>query len=116
MKKRSNVKKSNPNSKSESAKQQEKAAIAAFDAQKQVVEARAAEGDGDVITVQLLKPTSHLTINCWSAFSKHVKISPGWKAKRRVATPEEKAAYQMGSRYGKVYFVVRLCLTPTPRA
>lgn len=100
-------KKSNPkNSKSEAAEKQEKGAIAAFNAQKQATEARAAEGGGDAaITVQLLKPSEHLVRTCWSSFLKHVKIHPGWKAKRRVATDVEKLAHQMGHRRGKVYFV-----------
>ena len=52
----------------------------------------------------LLEPSCHLTGACWSTFSKHVRSFPGWMAKRRVATLEEKEASKE-KRKGKVYFV-----------
>lgn len=52
----------------------------------------------------LLEPSCHLTGACWSTFSRHVRSFPGWTAKRRVATLDEKEASKV-KRKGKVYFV-----------
>ena len=57
----------------------------------------------DTVVVQLLKPSTHLTQPCWSAFSKHVRSFPGWTPKRRVATAEEKRAHGE-TRQSKCYF------------
>ena len=76
--------------KSGAAQRREDAAIAAFDKH-----AKATEADAAVkakVTVELLKPSTHLTQPCWTAFNKHVKARAGWTAKRRVATNEEKRA------------------------
>lgn len=54
--------------------------------------------------VQLLQPDCHLTNYTWGRFSKFVKEHSGWRATRRVATPEEKSA-SGETRRGKVYFV-----------
>ena len=53
--------------------------------------------------MQLLKPSTHLTQPCWSAFSKHVRSFPGWTPKRRVATAEEKRQHGE-TRQAKCYF------------
>jgi hypothetical protein len=52
----------------------------------------------------LVEPSCHLTGACRSTFSKHVRSFPGWMAKRRVATLDEKEASKE-KRKGKVYFV-----------
>ena len=88
--------------KSGAAQRREDAAIAAFDKH-----AKATEADKAVkakVTVELLKPSTHLTQPCWTAFNKRVKARAGWTAKRRVATNEEKRA-SGETRQGKCYFV-----------
>ena len=59
---------------------------------------------GSTETVQLLKPSCHLTEACWKSFRKHVCGIEGWAAKRRVASEEEKKRHGE-TRKGKVYFV-----------
>ena len=102
-------KRSKSKKKSEAAEKQEKAAIAAFDAQKKSTEIQVAkvcsQGDAQTnVTVQLLKPSEHLTGLCWSTFAKYVKQSPGWTAKRREATSAEKVEHKE-TRKHKCYFV-----------
>lgn len=56
-------------------------------------------------TIVLLQPSHHLTHACWKDFSHHVKSVPGWLAKRRLATPEEKLADEKTRNvYDKVYW------------
>ena len=73
--------------KSAAAQRREDAAKEAFNKIRAETEASATK---DTVVVQLLKPSTHLTQPCWSAFSKHVRSFPGWTPKRRVATAEEK--------------------------
>ena len=52
-------------------------------------------------TRNLLDPSCHLTSASWSDFSKWIRSHPGWMAKRRVASEEEKKASKE-TRQGKV--------------
>ena len=79
---------SNFREKSAAAQRREDSAKAAFDAMCK----RTEEETPAKVTVELLKPGTHLTQPCWTAFNKHVKRRAGWSAKRRVATNEEKRA------------------------
>ena len=86
--------------KSAAAQRREDAAKEAFNKIRAETEASATK---DTVVVQLLKPSTHLTQPCWSAFSKHVRSFPGWTPKRRVATAEEKRAHGE-TRQAKCYF------------
>ena len=55
-------------------------------------------------TVELLKPSTHLTQPCWRDFKKFVSNHAGWSAKRREATAAEKQQHGE-KRKGAVYFV-----------
>mmetsp|Transcript_76933 Transcript_76933/g.154321 ORF Transcript_76933/g.154321 Transcript_76933/m.154321 type:complete len:299 (-) Transcript_76933:73-969(-) len=92
--------------KSEAAQRREDAAKAKFD---DIV--AETETGGEKATIELLKPSTHLTGPCWSAFGKHVRSSPGWSTKRRVATEAEKRA-SGETRQAKCYFV-DVAYTPT---
>lgn len=95
---RSHAPYSSMNEKSEAASRRERLAIELFDSLR-------SQGTPTTKTRRLfLEPSCHLTGACWSTFSKHVRSFPGWMAKRRVATPEEKLASKV-KRKGKVYFV-----------
>merc|ERR550519_2110436 len=59
---------------------------------------------GTKITVELLKPSCHLTGACWKSFRKHVISFDDWVPKRRVVTEEEKKQHKE-TRKGKVYFI-----------
>jgi len=86
-------------SKSEEARHLEQAAILAFE------NYRASHSNATTgFRVNLLSPTHHLTGPCWSTFSQYVRSYPGWLAKRRVATPEEKITLQITCRM-KVYWI-----------
>ena len=82
------------------AQRREDAAKEAFNKIRAETEASATN---DTVVVQLLKPSTHLTQPCWSAFSKHVRSFPGWTPKRRVATAEEKRQHGE-TRQAKCYF------------
>ena len=86
--------------KSAAAQRREDAAKEAFNKKRAETEASATK---DTVVVQLLKPSTHLTQPCWSAFSKHVRSFPGWTPKRRVATAEEKRQHGE-TRQSKCYF------------
>lgn len=86
-------------SKSQAALARERVAIAAFDALRQQN-----PSPEQTTTFLLLQPQQHLTCACWRTFSKHVKSFPGWLAKRRKASPEEKIASKE-KRKGPVYFI-----------
>ena len=86
--------------KSAAAQRREDAAKEAFNKIRAETEASATN---DTVVVQLLKPSTHLTQPCWSAFSKHVRSFPGWTPKRRVATAEEKRQHGE-TRQAKCYF------------
>ena len=86
--------------KSAAAQRREDAAKEAFNKIRAETEASATK---DTVVVQLLKPSTHLTQPCWSAFSKHVRSFPGWTPKRRVATAEEKRQHGE-TRQAKCYF------------
>lgn len=88
--------------KSGAAQRREDEAKAAFDKYRASTEA--GSPPKAKVTVELLKPSTHLTQPCWSAFNKHVKKNAGWSAKRRVATEEEKRA-SGEKRQAKCYFV-----------
>jgi hypothetical protein len=55
-------------------------------------------------TVELLKPSTHLTQPCWRDFKKFVGQHAGWSAKRRQASDAEKRQHGE-TRKGAVYFV-----------
>jgi len=55
-------------------------------------------------TTQLLAPSCHLTTACYPSFRQFVAESPGWRARRRVATAAEKAAHGE-TRKAKCYFI-----------
>ena len=61
-------------------------------------------GRSERVTVQLLRPSSHLTAASWTDFNRWVKTHEGCSAKRREATEAEKAAHKE-TRKGKVYWV-----------
>ncbi len=86
--------------KSAAAQRREDAAKEAFNKIRAETEASATK---EPVVVQLLKPSTHLTQPCWSAFSKHVRSFPGWTPKRRVATAEEKRQHGE-TRQSKCYF------------
>ena len=86
--------------KSAAAQRREDAAKEAFNKIRAETEASATK---DTVVVQLLKPSTHLTQPCWSAFAKHVRSFPGWTPKRRVATAEEKRQHGE-TRQSKCYF------------
>jgi hypothetical protein len=95
------------NAKSKAAILREQEAIACFD-EHRIDTASRLEQQGfptnAVIATTLLPPNHHLTAACWQTFRKHVDSFPGWKAKRREATPEEKLASKE-KRKGKVYWI-----------
>lgn len=64
-------------------------------------------------TMEFLGPQTHLTSVTWSTFNNWVKEHPGWKAKRRVASEEEKKAACAYNR-GKSYFVNAVYTVPDP--
>ena len=84
--------------KSQAALRRENEAKAAFDKVR-----KSTEEAGDTATIELLKPSCHLTQVCWSSFSKYVKAA-GWKVKRRAASEAEKKAHGE-TRKATVYFV-----------
>ena len=55
-------------------------------------------------TVELLKPSTHLTQPCWRDFKKFVGQHAGWSAKRRQATDDEKRQHGE-TRKAAVFFV-----------
>lgn len=55
-------------------------------------------------TVELLKPSTHLTQPCWRDFKKFIGQHAGWSAKRRQATEAEKRQHGE-TRKAAVYFV-----------
>jgi len=85
--------------KSQAALRREEAAIEAFDAFRQAQTTPTTK-----MTAILLQPSHHLASPCYTTFAKHVRSFPGWRAKRREATPAEKIASKE-TRKGKVYFV-----------
>lgn len=89
--------------KSNAATEREERAKAAFEQARVIMEARDDLQPGDRETVELLKPSCHLTNACWVTFRKLVISYPGWATKRRVATEEEKKQHGE-KRKGKVYF------------
>lgn len=64
----------------------------------------AANGPEKEATVELLKPSTHLTAPCWRDFKKFVTQHEGWSTKRRQATDAEKRQHGE-TRKGAVYFV-----------
>lgn len=59
---------------------------------------------GAATTLELLKPSTHLTQPCWRDFKKYVERHPGWSAKRRKASDAEKRQHGE-TRKGTCYFV-----------
>ena len=87
------------NGKSSTALSLERSAIQSFD------KFRLEQGTSNAaIATTLLPPNHHLTGLCWKTFREHVRSFPGWRAKRREATAEERLASQ-AKRKGKVYWV-----------
>ena len=74
-----------------------------FETVRLTMEAREDLQPGFRETFELLKPSCHLTKACWASFRKHVRSFNGWRAKRRIATPEEKKKHGE-TRKGNVYF------------
>jgi len=90
--------------KSAAALRREEEAKTKFQEAREELEGREDLVAGSKITVELLKPSCHLTGACWSTFLRHVRSHEGWVAKRREATAEEKKQHKE-TRRGKVYFV-----------
>ena len=78
--------------KSKHASEREERAKAAFD--KFAAHAKTNQPIHDT----LLDPSCHLTGPCFRDFKKHVKTRPGWDAKQRRATEQEKAQYRPTGR------------------
>ena len=90
--------------KSAAAMRREETAVKMFETARLKMEARDDLSVGSRETVQLLKPSCHLTEACWKSFRGHVCSVEGWSTKRRVATEEEKKKHGE-TRKGRVYFV-----------
>ena len=90
--------------KSKVAMRREETAVKMFETARLKMEARDDLSVGSRETVQLLKPSCHLTEACWKSFRGHVCSVEGWSTKRRVATEEEKKKHGE-TRKGRVYFV-----------
>ena len=100
--------------KSAAAKRREEKAMEMFSKTKIQMETRQDLIPGSFETVKLLNPSCHLTGPCWSSFSKHVRSQPGWTAKRRAITDEEKKLWGE-TRKGKCYFVDVTYTVPIPK-
>ncbi|XP_063684556.1 DNA-directed RNA polymerase II subunit RPB1-like [Bolinopsis microptera] len=90
--------------KSAAAMRREETAVKMFETARLKMEARDDLSVGSRETVQLLKPSCHLTEACWKSFRGHVCSVEGWSTKRRVATEAEKKKHGE-TRKGRVYFV-----------
>lgn len=89
--------------KSGAAMRREEEAKKAFETLRLEMEARNDLEAGFRETIELLKPSCHLTQACWKSFRAHVLSFEGWTAKRRAATETEKKESKE-KRKGTVYF------------
>jgi len=90
--------------KSAAALRREEEAKNKFEEAREQLESKEDLKPGTKITMELLKPSCHLTGPCWTTFLRHVRSHEGWVAKRREATAEEKQQHKE-TRKGKVYFI-----------
>ena len=90
--------------KSQIALRREQIAMEKFKEAQEEMEKRTDLEPGSNHIVPLLKPSCHLSNQCWSNFYNHVRKVEGWTTKRRLTTAEEKRLYKE-MRKGKVYFV-----------
>ena len=91
--------------KSGAAKRREEEAMKAFETVRLETEARTDLKAGSRETIQLLKPSCHLTQACWKSFRAHVQSFEGWTVKRRAATEAEKKESKE-KRKSTVYFTI----------
>ena len=89
--------------KSGAATRREETAKKAFETARLEMQSREDLKAGSRVTVQLLKPSCHLTQACWKTFRAHVKTFEGWSTRRRAATEEEKKQHKE-KRKSTVYF------------
>ena len=97
--------------KSQAALRREQTAKEEFDKLRQTVESRSDLTPGAALKFELLKPSCHLTEACNKTFRQHVHSAPGWSAKRRAATEEEKKEHKV-TRKGKSFFTSVTYLVP----